>query len=117
LGGYELLGSDNGVGFSTPFATLHKFQGWADKFLGTPGDGVQDIYLTAKTKVKGIKLSATYHNLTSDVGSKDWGNELDLVGSYKINKNYGVLVKYANYSADALSTDTSKLWIQATAKF
>ncbi len=28
LGGYELLGSDNGVGFSTPFATLHKFQGW-----------------------------------------------------------------------------------------
>ena len=53
LGGYELLGSDNGVGFSTPFATLHKFQGWADKFLGTPGEGVKDIYITAKTKVKG----------------------------------------------------------------
>lgn len=117
LGGYELLGSDNGVGFSTPFATLHKFQGWADKFLGTPGEGVQDIYVTAKTKVKGVKLSATYHNLTSDVDSKDWGNELDLVAAYKVNKNYGVLVKYANYSADDKSTDTSKLWVQATAKF
>lgn len=117
LAGYELLGSDNGVGFSTPFATLHKFQGWADKFLGTPGEGVQDIYVTAKTKVKGIKLSATYHDLTSDVDSKDWGNELDLVAAYKINKSYGVLVKYAYYSADEKSTDTSKLWVQATAKF
>ena len=117
LAGYEVLGSDNGVGFSTPFATLHKFQGWADKFLGTPPEGVQDIYVTAKTKVKGVKLSATYHNLTSDVGSKDWGNELDLVAAYKVNKNYGVLVKYANYSADDKPTDTSKLWIQATAKF
>ena len=117
LAGYEVLGSDNGVGFSTPFATLHKFQGWADKFLGTPGEGVRDIYVTAKTKVKGVKLSATYHNLTSDVGSKDWGNELDLVAAYKVNKNYGVLVKYANYSADDKPTDTSKLWIQATAKF
>ncbi|PHR85162.1 MAG: hypothetical protein COA59_02015 [Colwellia sp.] len=117
LVGYELLGSDNDVGFSTPFATLHKFQGWADKFLGTPAEGVQDIYVTAKTKVKGIKLSATYHNLTSDVGSKDWGNELDLVAAYKVNKNYGVLVKYANYSADDQLTDTSKLWVQATANF
>lgn len=117
LGGYELLGSDNGVGFSTPFATLHKFQGWADKFLGTPSEGVQDIYVTAKTKVKGVLFSATYHSLTSDIGNKDWGKELDLVAKYKVNKNYGVLVKYANYSADDKSTDTSKLWIQATAKF
>jgi len=117
LGGYELLGSDNGVGFSTPFATLHKFQGWADKFLGTPGEGVQDIYVTAKTKVKGVVLAATYHNLTSDVGNKDWGNELNLVAKYNVNKNYGLLVKYANYSADDKSTDTSKLWVQATAKF
>ncbi|MCI2284858.1 alginate export family protein [Colwellia sp. MSW7] len=51
LGGYELLGSDNGVGFSTPFATLHKFQGWTDKFLGTPGSGVEDIYVTVKGAV------------------------------------------------------------------
>ncbi len=117
LAGYELLGSDKGVGFSTPFATLHKFQGWADKFLGTPGEGVKDIYVTAKTKVKGIALAATYHNLTSDTGSKDWGNELDLVAKYKFSKNYGLLIKYANYSADDKSTDTSKLWVQATAKF
>ena len=33
--GYELLGSDDGgYGFATPLATLHKFNGWADTFLG-----------------------------------------------------------------------------------
>ncbi len=117
LGGYELLGSDNGVAFSTPFATLHKFNGWADQFLGTPGAGIQDIYLTAKTKVKGIKLSATYHNLTSDEGSIDYGSEIDVVAAYSINKNYGALVKLASYSADDHNADISKLWIQLTAKF
>ncbi|NQY89149.1 MAG: alginate export family protein [Colwellia sp.] len=117
LGGYELLGSDNGVGFNTPLATKHKFQGWADKFLGTPKNGIQDIYLTVKGAVSGVKLSATYHKLTSDVNSIDYGNELDLVANYKINKKYAVLVKFANYSADNYLTDTNKLWLQATAKF
>jgi hypothetical protein len=117
LGGYELLGSDNGVGFSTPFATLHKFQGWADKFLGTPANGVQDIYVTVKGAVAGVKLSATYHNLTSDANDIDYGNELDLVANYQVNKNYSLLAKFANYSADDYSTDTNKLWLQAVAKF
>ena len=117
LAGYELLGSDNGVGFTTPFATLHKFQGFADKFLATPGQGIQDLYVTAVTKVSGVKLVATYHNLTSDVDGIDYGNELDLVAVYKINKSYGVLAKFAVYSADDKATDTNKLWIQATAKF
>ncbi|MGV2874093.1 alginate export family protein [Colwellia sp. E150_009] len=117
LGGYELLGSDNGVAFSTPFATLHKFQGWADKFLGTPANGVQDIYVTVKGAVAGVKLSATYHNLTSDANDIDYGNELDLVANYQVNKNYSLLAKFANYSADDYSTDTNKLWLQAVAKF
>ena len=44
--GYEVLGSDDGKkGFATPLATGHKFQGFADKFLTTPNDGVQDLYV------------------------------------------------------------------------
>ena len=34
--GYEVLAADDGVGFQTPYATLHKFQGWADQFLAKP---------------------------------------------------------------------------------
>ena len=41
--GYELLGSDGvTVAFSTPLATLHAFEGWADKFLATPAAGITD---------------------------------------------------------------------------
>ena len=39
--GYEVLGSDDGQrGFATPLATLHKFNGWSDQFLGTPDQGL-----------------------------------------------------------------------------
>ena len=119
LGGYELLGSDNGVGFNTPLATKHKFNGWADKFLGTPGEGLEDIYLTAKGKISGVKWAATYHDFSSDVDGIDFGSELNLVAAYQINKNYGVLVKAANYSdGDVVAkTDTNKVWVQLTAKF
>ena len=120
LGGYELLGSDNGVGFNTPLATKHKFNGWADKFLGTPGEGLEDVYLTAKGKFAGVKMAATYHDFSSDVDGIDFGSEIDFVATYQINKNYGVLVKAAHYSkgdADQKPTDTDKVWVQLTAKF
>lgn len=117
LAGIESLGSDNGVSFSTPLATLHKFQGFADKFLTTPADGIEDIYFTAKTKIKDVKLSATYHDLSSDEGSVDYGSEIDITAAYKINKNYNVLVKLAMYDADDYVTDTDKLWVQFAAKF
>ncbi|GAW95817.1 MULTISPECIES: alginate export family protein [Colwellia] len=120
LAGYELLGSDNGVGFNTPLATKHKFNGWADKFLGTPSQGLQDVYITAKGEISGVKWAATYHDFTSDVGSIDFGSELNLIASYQFNKNYAVLVKAANYAegdAEQKPTDTNKLWLQVTAKF
>jgi hypothetical protein len=119
LAGYELLGSDNGVGFNTPLATKHKFNGWADKFLGTPGEGLEDVYLTAKGKAYGVKWVATYHDFSSDVDGIDFGSEINLQATYQINKNYGVLVKAANYSDGdvAAKTDTNKVWVQLTAKF
>ncbi|MCC7197916.1 MAG: alginate export family protein, partial [Gammaproteobacteria bacterium] len=50
--GYEVLSGEAGTysatlnpAFQTPLATLHKFQGWADKFLTTPSAGIRDYYL------------------------------------------------------------------------
>ncbi len=42
--GVEILEGTGSKGFTTPLATLHKFQGWADKFLTTPADGIDDRY-------------------------------------------------------------------------
>ena len=115
--GYELLGSDEGVGFKTPLATLHKFQGWADKFLGTPGTGLADSYLKVAGKISGIPVAVFYHTFTADEGGADLGSELDIVGTYKINKNLSAQLKYASYSADTHATDTDKVWLTLNMKF
>ncbi len=115
--GYEVLESDNGVGFNTPLATKHKFQGWADKFLGTPGTGIEDLYLTVGTKVAGVKLLAVYHDFEAETTSADLGSEFGFVVAKKFGKNYGLSLKYADYSAGDTGVDTDKLWLTATAKF
>ena len=115
--GIEVLGSDNGVAFSTPLATLHKFQGFADKFLGTPGNGIEDVYISAVTKFNGVKFVATYHDFSSDEGDIDYGSEIDLVAAYKFNKHTTGLLKFAAYDADQFATDTTKVWAMLSFAF
>src|SRR5690606_812447 len=75
--GHEVLGSDDGeVGFSTPLATLHAFQGWTDRFLETPANGVEDTYLSLETELVGINLALAYHDLSANEGSDRYGQEL-----------------------------------------
>ena len=77
-----MLGSDNGVGVKTPYATLHGFQGWADKFLTTPADGIEDFYLGLSGKLGGVTLGATYHDFQAEESSADFGTEIDLVATW-----------------------------------
>ncbi|MEM7077098.1 MAG: alginate export family protein [Pseudomonadota bacterium] len=109
--GYEVLGSDDGVAaFRTPLATLHKFQGWADKFLGTPGNGIEDLYFGVAGKLGPVKLAATYHDFTSDEGSIDYGSEVNVVANFTVMKGLNGQLKFADYSADDFATDTTKIW-------
>ncbi len=119
--GYELLGGDGTKGFATPLATLHRYQGWADKFLATPVNGLADTYVTAGYTRKGagpletVSLSVVWHDYESDTASIDYGNEWDLQLSGKYRRFTGTL-KYADYSAAATTPlavrDTRKLWAQ-----
>lgn len=115
--GYEVLGSDNGRGFITPLATLHKFNGWTDKFLGTPGTGLEDVWFKAATKVGEVALAAVYHQFDAEEGSADYGNELGLVANYQPSKNYTITAKYATYDAETHASDTDKFWLQILAKY
>ena len=116
--GLETQTSDGGNGaFITPLGTNHKFGGWADKFLLTPNTGLEDFYVSAGGVVAGIKLVGVYHEFTSDVDGIDYGSEIDFLIAKKIGKNYGISLKYADYSADEFSVDTEKLWLTATANF
>lgn len=115
--GIEVLGSDNGIGFATPLATLHKFQGFADKFLATPANGIEDKYLKLGYKLDQLELIAFFHWLDAAEGEADYGKELDLQLSYNLNAQHAVLLKYADYQANSLHTDTSKFWLQWLAKY
>ncbi|PCJ90562.1 MAG: hypothetical protein COA46_10365 [Porticoccaceae bacterium] len=116
--GMEVLGADDDKGsFSTPLATLHAFQGFADKFLATPGDGIEDVYVSVFTKILGAKVGMIYHDFEADEGSTNYGNEIDFVIAKQVHKNVHLLFKYANYNADDFGTDTEKAWLQLTVKF
>ena len=111
--GYEVLGGDNGVGFKTPYATLHKFQGWADKFLTTPGDGIEDLYVGLTGKLGPVNLGGFYHDFQAEDSSDDFGTELNLVGTWPVNKMLTLQLKYASFSTDnkARFSDTDKAWM------
>lgn len=121
--GYEVLGADSGagIGFSTPLATLHAFNGWADQFLSTPGAGLEDLYVTFRFPVAKWNLTAVYHDFSSDTGSFDYGDEIDLSGALKLGERYSLLLKAAFFGADSSSplanVDTNKFWIMLTASY
>jgi len=120
VAGYEQLEGDSSGAFQTPLATLHGQNGWADMFLTTPANGLEDRSIALSTKVAGIKLKAVYHDFQAETGSVDYGDELDLVAVKKFGKNYTVLAKYATFDADSQWTgkaDKDKFWLQAGFKF
>jgi hypothetical protein len=129
-GGYELLGSDasatgivGGYAFQTPYATLHKFNGWADKFLTTPPTGLQDYYAgLAYTvpkigKMGPLVASFVFHRFDSDRNSIHYGDEYDAQLSLKLTKRTTALIKYADYERKGIASftgdaDTKKLWLE-----
>jgi len=110
--GYELLGGSPGDGqFNTPLATLHKFNGWADKFLSTPAHGLQDLYLTINAKLGSWVLVGMYHDFSADSGGFDWGTELDAAVIWTAPWKQKFSIKYSDYNAKDHATDTKKLWL------
>jgi len=119
--GYELLGSDNGnYGFQTPLATLHKFNGWADKFLSTPESGIADTYISVSAVVGPGTLTGVYHMFDTDESTDtldELGSEIDVEYTGKFGKGYDAGVKLALYDADDFSVDTTKFWLWIGKKF
>ena len=98
-------------------ATLHPFQGWADKFTTTPSAGIEDLYLGVSLKLAGWKCQAVWHEFEAEATDARYGSELDFIVSRRFGERYEVLAKYADYRADELFTDTRKVWLQVSAAF
>lgn len=134
--GQENLGGNRstpGDKFTTPLATLHAFNGWADMFLSTPNAGLKDNYLSLAGPIPGagpLKLSAAVHQFKAEDGGENFGREFDIslecpikafdpklvVGAkaaiYKAGDNPGVTI-----AGSAMNVDTSKWWIYSQYSF
>lgn len=116
--GIESLGSDGGQSFRTPLATLHAFNGWADIFLATPGDGLDDLYLRLGYEAAGWSLDFRYHDFSAETDGDDFGREIDFSANRRLGDRYGLLLKLAWFEADDPAyDDTTKVWVMLTARF
>ncbi len=140
-GSYEVLGGDGAVpvgkgkigrAFQTPLGTNHAFQGWADRFLTTPADGIVDIYGTLAFKIAGANLAVIYHDFSADQGDYNYGNEWNVQLTRPIFQHYTLGIKYARYEASGNATnlarngatsagkqayDLTRLWMWAELQF
>lgn len=127
-GGYEFMGGNGTIGFSTPLATLHAFDGWADMFLSTPANGLVDAYikLAAAIPVDSIgckSLTATLirRDWSTDHGGKGIGGEWDAAVELAIDAHASLLLQYADYQGSNIALggfpDKSLFWVQAAYKY
>lgn len=122
---YEVLsgtnGTDGNTAFATPLATLHAHNGFADMFLVTPTAGLEDLSMSLGYKSKDFgMLKATYHDYTSEVGSIDYGTELDVTYARAIPgvNNLSGMLKVADFNTDTTAyVDTTKFWAMLDYKF
>ncbi|WP_238382753.1 alginate export family protein [Cognatilysobacter segetis] len=116
--GWEHLGGNGRHALQTPLATLHAFNGWADRFTTTPANGLEDRYVAAggqfdKARSHGaLEWQAAWHDYRSDIGGQHYGRELDASIGMPFSPTLKALVKVAAYDADAFSRDTRKTWLQ-----
>lgn len=121
----ERLGSDNSAGFITPFATLHRYQGWADKFAAmTPNEGLVDTNVTLAGRFPGFRYRLQFHDFSTDKNSSDIGTEIGAHIQWRIKQKYFIELKYADYSAansapstGGLNNDTRRLFLSLATTF
>jgi len=103
LAGYEVLQGNGTIGFSTPLATLHIFQGWADVFLTTPTNGIKDFYVKGSygfalnPVFTRVNATVYYHDFSAEHVSGNFGHEWDAQIEGVVNANVTVGVKYAAF--------------------
>jgi len=131
---HEKLSSNNGkYAFQTPLGTNHLFQGWADQFLVTPRQGIEDTFITVSGSIEKAKLNAEYHVFKSDekyqsigkLGDK-YGTEFDVSALYPFTDKISGKLEYAKFNEDdvygsltnaARKGDKEIVWVTAMYTF
>jgi hypothetical protein len=116
--GWEILEGDEdaaGKAFRTPLATLHAFNGWVDKFLTTPPEGLEDRYVKAKATFGNALFELRFHDFDGEDSGEDLGQEWDAQVGYQFHKRLRADLIAGDFeSDDPRYTDTLKAWLMVT---
>ena len=116
--GWEHLRGNGSHALQTPLASLHAFNGWADKFAVTPAQGLEDRYLGAGGKlgrgpwVDRLSWTLAWHDFRAARGGADYGHEWNASLGTSFGHGWSGLVKLADYRSEGFARDTQKLWLQ-----
>ena len=116
---WEVLGGagDGERSFATPLATLHKWNGWADRFLQTPAVGLETLSVRAAGPLGPLSWTVVYLDFSADEANLDLGSEVDAQLSFKASWGQTFALKLADYAAGDTSTDTRKFFFWSTYTF
>jgi hypothetical protein len=123
LAGYEVLEGNGTIGFQTPLANLHPFQGWAETFLTKPPNGLKDFYLrggygfTASPFFARVSALLIYHDFSAQRLSADYGSEWDAQLEGQIDSHLAVDLAYADYRGAGPFPDKRVFWTYATYRY
>ncbi len=119
--GTERLGSGRDragtgrVGFRTPLSTAHAFNGWADVFLATPADGLDDRYGFVQVMLpRNVPVRVIHHRFRTAADGDVLGSETDVIATWQFGTHWAFLAKYAAYHGVRApgAYDTRKAWLQ-----
>ncbi|KQV57505.1 hypothetical protein ASC70_14865 [Caulobacter sp. Root343] len=106
---YESLEGDGTRGFTTPLATTHAFNGWADAFVSPGGnksfvDGLEDLNLSLNVKPRfrrtyffNSDIVVRYHDFDDQRTGADLGHEWDVQFTAAITTKLSIQLKYADF--------------------
>lgn len=118
---WEILGGNDdtpGEAFRTPFATFHPFNGWVDKFITTPQEGLDDKYVKTKATFGNAVMEVHYHEFDGAEGGRNLGDEWDFLVGYQFHKRVRAELILGDFQgSDVRYQDTLKAWFQIIASF
>jgi len=115
---WESIGGSREDGqFQFVLGTNHAFNGWVDKFLSTPANGLNDLMIRLDGPLGPVKWQVRYHDFRADTGGSRYGSELDFVAVYASPWKQTFALKGGFYSADEFSKDASKIWLWTSYSF
>ena len=94
----EYFEERDGIAFTTPLATLHKFQGWADQFLATPSSGLVDNSILILWRKRPFMVDFRIHLFDTVLNKTSIAREYDLDLIFKPDRKHEFSFRFAKFN-------------------